>query len=231
MGYGKFGGESADVPCGKGEHGRNATLFDLSAEKNCKSLLFPAENPKRGGKGTWDHQPCSINYTFAGSPKVMEGIFVQGLDGKDGDSCMRGKKPKEREKYVIRLGDGTPVEVNREIYLEWYQSERRERYQKERDKKYGVCSLEGLEEKGYFPEIIANTENMTEEIALWNIGKNRLLEILNTLSEQDIRLVELLFFEEVTLKEVAKYFECSRKSIENRRQKMLKNFRCMIEKE
>ncbi len=43
---------------------------------------------------------------------------------------MRGKKPKEREKYVIRLGDGTLVEVNREIYLEWYRSERKERYQK-----------------------------------------------------------------------------------------------------
>ena len=50
---------------------------------------------------------------------------------------MRGKKPKEREKYVIRLDDGTLVEVNREIYLEWYRSERRERYQRERDQKYG----------------------------------------------------------------------------------------------
>lgn len=55
---------------------------------------------------------------------------------------MRGKKPKEREKYLIRLGDGTLVEVNREVYLEWYQSERRERYQRERDRKYGLCSIE-----------------------------------------------------------------------------------------
>ena len=61
---------------------------------------------------------------------------------------MRGKKPKERERYVIRMGDGTLVEVNREIYLEWYQSERRERYQRERDRKYGLCSIEGLHEKG-----------------------------------------------------------------------------------
>lgn len=51
---------------------------------------------------------------------------------------MRGKKPKEREKYVIRMGNGTLVEVDREIYLEWYRSERRKRYQKERDRKYGV---------------------------------------------------------------------------------------------
>ena len=45
------------------------------------------------------------------------------------------------------MGDGTLVEVNREIYLEWYQSERRERYQRERDRKFGVCSIEGLHEK------------------------------------------------------------------------------------
>lgn len=44
---------------------------------------------------------------------------------------MRGKQPKEREKYVIRLDDGALVEVNRAIYLEWYQSKRRERYQNE----------------------------------------------------------------------------------------------------
>lgn len=35
---------------------------------------------------------------------------------------MRGRKPKERESYVLRMGDGSLVEVTREVYLEWYQS-------------------------------------------------------------------------------------------------------------
>ena len=35
---------------------------------------------------------------------------------------MRGKRPKERKCYVLRAGDGTVVEVTREVYLEWYQS-------------------------------------------------------------------------------------------------------------
>ena len=60
---------------------------------------------------------------------------------------MRGKKPKERKSYVLRMGDGTLVEVTREVYLEWYQSRRRERYQIERNQKYGVCSLNELEER------------------------------------------------------------------------------------
>lgn len=45
---------------------------------------------------------------------------------------MRGKRPKERKCYVLRTGDGAVVEVTREIYLEWYQSRRRERYQREK---------------------------------------------------------------------------------------------------
>ena len=64
---------------------------------------------------------------------------------------MRGKKPKDREQYFILLDCNTLVEVNREIYLEWYRSERRERYQRECDRKYGLCSIEKLHEKGYFP--------------------------------------------------------------------------------
>ena len=37
---------------------------------------------------------------------------------------MRGKKPKERKSYVLRMPDGSLIEVTREVYLEWYQSRR-----------------------------------------------------------------------------------------------------------
>lgn len=143
---------------------------------------------------------------------------------------MRGKKPKEREKYVIRLGYGTLVEVNREIYLEWYQSERRERYQKERDGKYGVCSLEGLQEKGCFPEVAVDLENVTEEIALRNINREKLRDTLEKLSEQDRYLIQLLYFKEIKVKDVGEIFGCSRKTVENRRRKILSEL-CWIMEE
>ncbi|MBD5395364.1 MAG: sigma-70 family RNA polymerase sigma factor [Lachnospiraceae bacterium] len=141
---------------------------------------------------------------------------------------MRGKRPKEREKYVIRLGDGTLVEVNREIYLEWYRSERRERYQKERDRKYGVCSLEGLQEKGCFSEMVADLGNVTEEIALMNINKELLRVALRKLLDQDIRMLELLYFKDITIKETAKILGCSRKLIGNKRKKLLEKLHRMM---
>ena len=49
---------------------------------------------------------------------------------------MRGKKPKERKSYVLRMPDGSLIEVTREVYLEWYQS-RRYQSQEPHDSSYG----------------------------------------------------------------------------------------------
>lgn len=141
---------------------------------------------------------------------------------------MRGKKPKERERYVIRLGDGALVEVNREIYLEWYQSKRRERYQKERDRKYGVCSLEELQERGYFYEKYVCAGDMTQETALGNVFRKRLTEVLLNLSEKDAQLVWMLYFKEINVKEAAEIFGCSRKTIVKHRERILGELRRKI---
>ena len=45
---------------------------------------------------------------------------------------MPGKKPKERQRYMLRIND-TLVEVTREVYLAWYQAGRKERCQVEKN--------------------------------------------------------------------------------------------------
>ena len=142
---------------------------------------------------------------------------------------MRGKKPKEREKYFIRLGDGKLVEVNREIYLEWYRSERRERYQKERDRKHGLCSIDKFHEKGYFPEQSICASDTTQETALRNECQSRLQNALKNLPEQDACLLKLLYFEDITVKKAADIFNCSRKTIQNRRKQILEKIRKIME--
>lgn len=56
---------------------------------------------------------------------------------------MPGKKPKERQRYMLRVND-TLVEVTRAVYLAWYQAGRKERYQVEKMQRHGVCSMEEL---------------------------------------------------------------------------------------
>ena len=141
---------------------------------------------------------------------------------------MRGKQPRAREKYFIRLGGGTLVEVGREIYLEWYRSERRERYQRERDRKHGVCSINKLHEKGYYPEKSNYLKDTTLETVLKDECRDRLENALKKLPEQEKRLVRLLYFEDMTVKKTAEIFGCSRKTIQNRREKVLEKIRKMM---
>lgn len=110
---------------------------------------------------------------------------------------MRGKKPKERKSYVLRVENGTLVEVTREVYLEWYQSRRRERYQNEKMQKHGVCSLEGLEENSNFS---VQSDISPEETVLKKMYIDKLRETMENLPEEDAYLIYLLFFEEITVK-------------------------------
>lgn len=135
---------------------------------------------------------------------------------------MRGKKPSEREKYVLPAGGGAFVEVTREVYLEWHRSRRRERYQMEKKQAHGVCSLEALGENvlpgGYW-------ENTPEENAAKLICMEKVRQGINCLPEQDACLVRMLFFDEMTVTDAACFFGCSRKSIRKRRERILVQLR------
>ena len=132
---------------------------------------------------------------------------------------MSGKRPKDRKCYVLRAGDGTVVEVTREVYLEWYQSRRRERYQNEKKQKYGVSSLEALAKKGILPDGMAGS---LEDTVIRCLCVEKLHSVMKEMEEGDAYLLYLLYFEEVTVKEAAQICGCSRKTIANRRKRILK---------
>ena len=131
---------------------------------------------------------------------------------------MRGKRPKERRCYVLRTCEGTVVEVTREVNLEWYQSRRRERYQNEKKKKYSVSSLETLEEQG---NISIGVSDGIEDMVIRKMCAEKLRSVMKELAKEDVYLLYLLFFEEVTIKEAAQICGCSRKTIANRRKRIL----------
>ena len=143
----------------------------------------------------------------------------------------RGKQPKEREKYVLRMKDGELIEVTREVYLEWYQSRRREKYQRERDQKYGVCSLDALEENRAFPSGSVHDRDGLEKLVLKNFCQKKLLDALKGLSRQDASLIYLLYYEEKTIKEAAKLYQCSQASVRYRKNRILEELRRMIQEE
>ena len=142
---------------------------------------------------------------------------------------MRGKKPSEREKYVLRVGSGTFVEVTRDVYLEWHRSRRREKYQMEQKRAHDVCSLEAL--GGNVRPAIpgGDWENTPEEHALRSACMEKLRESIAVLPEQDARLLHMLFVGEMTVTDAALSFGCSRKSIQKRRDRILLHLRAEME--
>lgn len=115
---------------------------------------------------------------------------------------MRGKKPKERQRYVLRVNE-TLVEVTRDVYLAWYQSRRKERYQLEKMQKNGVCGIEKVGETSYnsYLHILS-----PEEIVIRVSEIQELQEALKYLSEEEMELIRLLFFEEYTVKKNSTVF-------------------------
>lgn len=73
--------------------------------------------------------------------------------------------------------------------------------------------------------------DVTLETVFWNIGRDKLWKAIGKLPEQDVRLVRLLYFEEIPVKEAAEIFGCCRKIVENRRKRILKILFILMEGE
>ena len=71
--------------------------------------------------------------------------------------------------------------------------------------------------------------DILEETAIKKLYIEKLRNVLDELPEADVYLMYLLFFEEVTVKEAAQLCGCSRKTIENRRKRILKELNCKMQ--
>jgi len=127
------------------------------------------------------------------------------------------------------MGDGSLVEVTREVYLEWYQSRRRERYQEEKKRKYGVCSLDRLEETGRVKKAEGYISGGLEEKIIKEMCIEKLYEGLDKICKQDAFLIRLLFFEEVSVKDAACLCGCSCRTVQNRRKRILEELRNVMQ--
>lgn len=122
--------------------------------------------------------------------KKKRGGLCQTLKGERG-FAMRDRTHKERTHYVLRMGDGMLVTVPEVVYLEWYRSRRREKYQKEKERKHGVCSLEALEESGNYPRQAGDS---LEETVLKKMFRNKIRKAVGELRAGDRYLVYLLYY-------------------------------------
>lgn len=88
-----------------------------------------------------------------------------------------------------------------------------------------------MEEKGEYSGMPFCVRGGLEETVLRDLCRDKVREVLETLPVLDAELIELLYFQEVTMTEAARLCGCSRRTIQNRRKRILGELRQKIQEQ
>ena len=142
---------------------------------------------------------------------------------------MAGRKPKEREKYIIRIQE-KPIEVSKEVYQYWYASRHKIGKQGSKDRKNGLIHLEDLSPGDY--EKVVNTVgcqySSVEEIIVQKILIEQLLQAIEQLQEENQMLIQALYYERVSERTFAKRIGVSHVAVQKRKNKLLQELKKML---
>lgn len=138
---------------------------------------------------------------------------------------------------------GKRVKVTEEVYREYYRAKDKEHYFMERLKKGHIITDPDTKEKRHVPgreqsyeQLIeqdwqfTSPEASVEEEAVKAVLLDRLQDVLHSLSDDEMALVEELFYLEKTEREAAKRFRVSQNTIHYRKNKVLDKLRKLMEK-
>ena len=131
-------------------------------------------------------------------------------------------------RYIITV-DGEEVDVSPAVYEAYAQDDRRERYCYEREDGL-LLSLERLDEDGMQLAWLGDSHvESAEDSAVREIMTTRMLEILDQLGAEERELIELLFFENISARELARSTGVYHRTIIYRRDRVLEKIRQLME--
>lgn len=126
---------------------------------------------------------------------------------------------ESERKYFIRLGNQL-IEVSREVYTVYYQMDRQERYQIERDYKHGLLYYDSWDtEERNGKDYIKDITQDTEESAIRSIIN---LYIAKYIAENDTRRILQYLLLGKTEREIAMLLGISKSSVNRAKMKMIK---------
>ena len=129
---------------------------------------------------------------------------------------------ESERKYFIRLGNQL-VEVSREVYTAYYQMDRQERYQIERDYKHGLLYYDSWDtEERNGEDYIKDITKNTEESAIRSVTN---LYIAKYIDENDTRRILQYLLLGKTEREIAMLLGVSKSSVNRAKMKMIKDLK------
>ena len=122
-----------------------------------------------------------------------------------------------KKEYNIKLPDGTLVPVSEEVYRAYKQSQWRESNRR-RAVKEREHSLEQVGERGVH---ITSHEKLVEQIVEDKLLLEMLLKALETLTEEERFLIDEIYYQEKTEREISKESRIAQQTINSRKKKII----------
>ena len=123
----------------------------------------------------------------------------------------------------------TRFEVSEDFYKEYYREKEHSRYLHREEQKVTIVSYENLGVDLSAEDIIMDTDVNVEETVINKIMLERLNEILGTLNEEELYLLDKLIYNEESRREVGRRLSISHTAVSKRLGKLIKKLRYLMD--
>ena len=143
--------------------------------------------------------------------------------------CRRQADQSYMDKLFIPV-QGCLLEVVREQYADFYKEKERWRYLKKLDTNHSLLSLEGFtDSEGNILDFIVDEAVDVAETVVCAVMVDRLKATLSSLSDSEQTLIQAIFFEELSEREVGLWLGITQSVVNKRKAKILAKLRKIME--
>lgn len=133
------------------------------------------------------------------------------------------------KEYFIFI-EGKKVIVTKEVYLAYWQETNREKYLKQLDRKNKLLFFCDFDYEGGFEESIPDESVDVEKLVEAKLRIESLNRALSCLNDEERAIIDALYFEEESTRDVAKRRGLHQTSLIRKRDRILKKLKEILEK-
>ena len=134
----------------------------------------------------------------------------------------------DKKEYYIYV-KGKALSVNEEVYKTYWKIIEHEKYLQKKDWKYGVIPFSSLDHDGHFIDNIVDESVDAEKIVETQMMIEAVRNAISKLNDEERDIIERLYFNEETLRSVAKQKSITHPALIKRRNKILEKLKKIIE--
>ena len=134
----------------------------------------------------------------------------------------------KRQEYYLYVG-GQKIKVSEQIYKAYWQEKEHEKYLEQVDKKNHLLFFSSLNHDGNFENNLEDKNVDVEKVVATQMMIEALRNAMLKLNEEEQEIIERLYFNDETLRAVAKTQNISHPTLIKRRDKILEKLKKFIE--